>query len=519
MKKSKILWIDDEIEILRPHIYFLTGKGYEVETCTNGNDATDLVRKNLYDLVLLDEHMPGLSGIETLRQIKRIRPGLPVVMVTKSEEEALMEEAIGSEIADYLIKPVKPNQVLLALKKNLDQKRLVTEITTTGYRQEFTEISGMINRAVSIDDWYNIYRKLTYWELELDKSNDPGMHEILNDQVAGAESAFCRFVAKNYLSWLTPGTEDAPLMSHRLMKKIILPAAAGGTPLFMILIDNLRYDQWKIAEPEISGLMRVTGELLYTSILPTTTQFARNAVFSGLMPLVISKTMPGKWIPDYIDEEGKNIYEEDFIRRMISLSAPGLKWSYHKINNSQEGRKVNERFGQLVKNNLNILVYNFVDILSHARTESGVIRDLATDERAFRNITRSWFIHSPIYELIRMISQNGARVVLTTDHGSIKVKNPVRVVGDRESSPSLRYKTGRNLAYESSSVFEVANPQKAFLPSTNISSRFIFALNRDYLVYQNKFNQYAAYYRDTFQHGGVSMQEMILPVVFLEPLS
>lgn len=519
MRKPKILWIDDEIEILRPHIYFLTGKGYDVETCSNGSDATDLVRKNIYDLVLLDEHMPGLSGIETLKQIKRISPGLPVVMVTKSEEEALMDTAIGSEIADYLIKPVKPNQVLLSLKKNLDQKRLVTEITTTGYRQEFMEISGMIDRAVSIGDWYDIYRKLTYWELELDKSDDPGMNEILLNQQAGAESAFSRFVTKNYLKWLNPETGEAPLMSHRLMQNVILPAAQKGTPLFMILIDNMRYDQWKMIQPEIPSLMRITGEILYTSILPTTTQFARNAVFSGLMPLTISQKMPEKWIPDYIDEEGKNIYEEDFAGKLISRTAPDLKWSYHKINNSREGIKINEKIDQLLRNDLNILVYNFVDILSHARTESGVIRDLATDERAFRNLTRSWFVHSPVQELIRMIAQNNARAVITTDHGSIKVKNPVKVVGDRESSPSLRYKTGRNLAYESSAVFEITNPAKAFLPSTNISSRFIFALNRDYLVYQNKFNQYATYYRDTFQHGGISMQEMILPVAFLEPVT
>jgi len=519
MKKLRILWTDDEIENLRPYIYFLSERGYEVETCFNGNDAVELIRRNPYDLLLLDEHMPGLSGIETLRLIKEIRPEMPVVMVTKSEEETLMDSAIGSEIADYLIKPVKPNQVLLVLKKNLEHKRLVTEKTTTDYSQEFVKISGMINSASSVSDWTDIYRKIVYWEIELDKLGDIGLYDILQNQEYDANNSFCRFVTKNYLSWLTPGNADKPLMSHQIMQKSIFPVISGSEPLFFILIDNMRFDQWKTLQSELSGIYRITNESVYFSILPTSTQFSRNAIFSGLMPLSIEKSMPEMWTPDFVEDEGKNEFEDEFLRRQIARYTPDIKWTYNKVNNGQEGKKLNERLESLLKNNLNVIVYNFVDILSHARTEMNLIRDLAADERAFRSLTRSWFIHSSLFELLKTIASLRVKVIITTDHGSIKVTNPIKVVGDRESSPSLRYKTGRSLDYDPAKVFEVRNPEKAFLPVTNLSSKYIFALNKDYLVYHNNFNYYASYYKDTFQHGGISMQEMILPLAFLEPVS
>ncbi|MGQ9620282.1 MAG: T9SS response regulator signal transducer PorX [Bacteroidales bacterium] len=518
MKKQKILWIDDEIEVLKPHIYFLTEKGYEVETCSNGNDAVELVKNNLYDLILLDEHMAGLSGIETLRLVKEIKPEIPVVMITKSEEENIMEAAIGSEIADYLIKPVKPNQILLALKKNLEQKKLVTEKTIIDYQHEFGKISSMISSASTFNDWIETYRKIVHWELELDKLSESGMSEILQNQEKDANISFCRFVSRNYLLWLDPHNENKPLLSHYLMQKKIFPALSSSEPLFFILIDNMRYDQWKTIQADLVPYFRMTDETMYYSILPTSTQFSRNAIFSGLLPLSIHKTMPEMWVPDNIDDEGKNEFEEEFLKRHISRAGLSIRWSYNKINNSQEGKKINEKLEILLKNNLNILVYNFVDILSHARTEIGLIKDLAADERAFRSLTSSWFLHSSLFELLKILAKKKAKIVFTTDHGTIRVNNPLKVVGDRETSPNLRYKTGRSLNYDPSEVFEIKNPEKAFLPRTNISSKYIFAMNRDYLVYQNNFNQFAGYYRDTFQHGGISMQEMILPVAFLEPV-
>jgi CheY-like chemotaxis protein len=518
MRKLRILWTDDEIEVLKPHLFFLREKGYEIDTCSNGNDTIDLVRQNPYDLILLDEHMPGLSGIETLRLIKEARPEIPVVMITKSEEEEIMEAAIGSEIADYLIKPVKPNQILLVLKKNLEQKRLVTEKTTIDYRQEFRKISSMIDTARTPSDWTDIYRKIVYWETELEKSDDSGMTEILQMQEGDANSAFSKFVINNYFSWMESEKSDKPLFSPNLLSQKVFPHLVKNKPVFFILIDNMRFDQWRTISSELTDLYRILEDDLYFSILPTATQFSRNSIFAGLMPLSISQTMPEFWIPDD-EEEGKNNFEEEFLKRQIVRKGLNIKWSYNKINNNQDSKRVNERIKSLLENDLNILVYNFVDILSHARTDIGVIRDLANDERAYRSLTRSWFIHSSLFELLKTLSAHKVKVIFSTDHGTIRVQNPIKITGDRKTSANLRYKMGRSLDYNPSKVFEIKNPEKAWLPKNNISSRYIFATNKDFLVYQNNYNHYAGYYKDTFQHGGISMQEMLLPVACLEPLS
>jgi len=518
MRKIRILWTDDEIEALKPHIFFLEDKGYEINTCSNGNDTIDLVRQNAYDLIFLDENMPGLSGIETLRQIREIRPDIPVVMITKSEEEEIMEEAIGSEIAYYLIKPVKPKQILLAIKKILDQKRLVTEKTTTDYRQEFNRIGNMITSASTYSEWTELYRKIVFWETELEKSADQGMSEILRLQENEANNSFSKFVMKNYLSWLEPGNKKGPLLSPSLCANKIFPRITPGQPLFFILIDNMRFDQWKIISSELAGLYRILEEDIYYSILPTSTQFSRNSIFAGLMPLQIADMMPQYWINED-EEEGKNEFEEELFRKQLSRKGLNYKWSYHKIITGHEGKKVNEKIDRMMENDLNILVFNFVDILSHARTEIGLIRDLANDERAYRSLIRSWFIHSSLYELLNLLSSYPVKVIFSTDHGTIRVQNPVKIIGDKKTSSNLRYKMGRNLNYDPSDVFELREPGRAFLPKANITSRYIFALNKDFLVYQNNFNYYAGYYRDTFQHGGISMQEMLLPVAFLEPVS
>lgn len=518
MRKIKILWTDDEVEALKPHIFFLEEKGYDIDTCSNGNDTIDLVRQNSYDLIFLDENMPGLSGIETLRLIKEVRPGIPVVMITKSEEEDLMEAAIGSDISYYLIKPVKPKQVLLAIKKILDQKRLVTEKTTTDYRQEFNRIGSMISSASTYSDWSELYRKIVFWESELEKSTDPGMSEILQMQENEANNSFCRFVTKNYLSWLDPKKKDGPLLSPSLFTEKIFPQVKQGHSLFFILIDNLRFDQWKLISSELSGIYRILEEDIYYSILPTATQYSRNSIFAGLMPLQITKMMPRYWV-DENEDESKNEFEEELFKSQLIRKGLKYKWSYHKISNSQEGKKVNDKISQLLENDINILVFNFVDILSHARTDIGLIRDLAGNESAYRSLVRSWFIHSSLFELLNMLINYPVKVIFSTDHGTIKVHNPVKIIGDKKTSANLRYKMGRNLNYDPDDVFELREPTDAFLPKSNISSRYIFARNKDFLVYQNNFNHYAGYYRDTYQHGGISMQEMLLPLALLEPVN
>ena len=516
MRKIKILWTDDEVEALKPHILFLEEKGYEIDTCSNGTDTIDMVRQNRYDLIFLDENMPGISGIETLTRIKELGADIPVVMITKSDEEELMETAIGAEIADYLIKPVKPKQVLLVIKKILDQRRLITEKTTTDYRQEFNRITQMISSASTFTDWTELYKKLVFWEAELEKSSDQAMTEILKTQENEANNSFSKFMINNYVSWMNPGNLNKPVLSPAFFSKKIFPHVNEHKPLFFILIDNMRYDQWKTISAELSGLYRTIEEDMYFSILPTATQFSRNSIFAGLMPSVIAETMPQFWINDD-EEEGKNHFEEELFKQQLARKGFKYKWSYNKISNSQEGKKVNEKVRSMLENDINILVFNFVDMLSHARTEIGVIRDLANDEPAYRSLTRSWFMHSSLFELLKTLASHPVKVVFSTDHGTIRVQNPIKIIGDRKTSANLRYKMGRNLDYDPRKVFELINPEKAMLPKTNISSRYIFALNKDYLIYQNNYNYYASYYKDTFQHGGISMQEIMLPIACIEP--
>ncbi len=517
MRKTRILWVDDEIEVLRPHILFLDEKGYETDTCTNGTDALKKVNEEYYDIIFLDEHMPGISGIETLRRIKEVKPQIPVVMITKSEEEDIMEAAIGSQIADYLIKPVKPNQMLLCLKKNLEHQTIISRHTTTTFQTEFSSIGNMIASANSFNEWCEVYRKLVYWQSELLRSKNEGMGEVLKMQEADANRAFFRFIEKNYLEWLKPEAKEKPLMSPLLMARKVIPRIEKGKSLFFIVIDNMRLDQWLDMSAEISSLFRISSEELYASILPTATQYSRNAIFAGLMPSAINDSTPEYWIKDY-QEEGKNSFEDKLLARQLQRAGITCRWSYTKISTDSEGRALNDKLSQLLPNELNVLVYNFMDSLSHARTDVNLIREMTDNEASWLSLTHSWFVHSPLLELLTILSGKKIPVIITTDHGAIKVQKPVKVIGDRQTSMNLRYKTGRNLDYNPREVFEIKNPSSAGLPMTNISSRYIFARENDFLVYPNNFNQVTSYYRDTLQHGGISLQEMIVPVVILEPL-
>ena len=515
MRKIRILWTDDEIEILKPHIIFLTEKGYEVETCSNGNDTIDLVSANNYDIIFLDENMPGMSGIDTLKQIKQIRPTVPVVMITKSEEENIMDDAIGSHIADFLIKPVKPNQILLCLKKNTDSRRIVTEKTTSGYQSEFSKIRQLINEADTPGKWTDIYKKLVYWDIQLDKTTDANLRDIYLMQEQEANNAFSRFVSSNYLSWIG-NNGDKPLMSHSLMRDKVFPHLDKTNKLFFIIIDNLRYDHWKTISEELTSMYSIIDDSIYFSILPTATQYSRNSLFSGLLPSEIQRYYPELWVYDD-EDEGKNQHEGELLGKQLSRLSLDIRWKYNKVNSNAAGKKINETLSDLFVYDLNTLVYNMVDLISHARTEIDIIRDLAGDEPAYRSLTHSWFVHSPLFELLKYLSSEKVRIIISTDHGTVKVNNPLKVTGDRNTSANLRYKLGRNLDYRSSEVFEITEPHRAGLPKSNISSRYIFARNYDYLVYPNNYNHFVKYYRNTFQHGGISMNEMLIPVAVLEP--
>ncbi|HBR54540.1 MAG TPA: PglZ domain-containing protein [Flavobacteriaceae bacterium] len=514
MNDIKVLWVDDEIDLLKPHIIFLEKKNYKVTTAKSGTEALEEIENEAFDIVFLDENMPGLTGLETLAELKEKQASLPVVMITKSEEEYIMEEAIGSKIADYLIKPVNPNQILLSLKKNLDHSRLVSEKTTSNYQQEFRKIAMDMSMINSYEGWAELYQKLVYWELELESIEDSGMFEILESQKVEANTQFCKFIDKNYPSWFDHKA-DAPTMSHTLFKDKILPELEN-TPTLLIVVDNLRYDQWKAFEPFLNNSYKKKKEELFYSILPTATQYARNAIFSGLMPSDMEKLHPDYWLND-TDEGGKNLYEKQFLEAQLKRLGKSLSWSYHKISSLKQGKRLSENFKSHKDEDLIAVVYNFVDMLSHSKTEMEVIKELASTDKSYRSLTQSWFKNSPLMEIINQASDLGFKLIITTDHGTINVKNPSKVIGDKNTSLNLRYKTGKSLTYEDKDVLAAKDPKTIHLPAINMSSSFIFAKGDLFFAYPNNYNHYVSYYRNTYQHGGVSLEEMVIPFAVLDP--
>ena len=517
MSNGYLLWVDDEIELLRAHIIFLQNKGYEVVTVSNGTDAIEECKQHKFDLVLLDEMMPGISGLETLQQIKELSPATPIVMVTKSEEENIMEQAIGSKIADYLIKPVNPSQILLTLKKNIHRKEIVTEVTQTGYQQNFMNISSKIDSCRTVDDWMEVYRILVHWELEL-SSTESNMTEMLMMQKSEANNGFAKFIRNNYMDWVDPKTAQSPsrpLMSNNIFSRKLFPLIDKGEKVFLIVVDNFRYDQWKMLAREIGDMFDI-DESLYMSILPTVTQYARNAIFSGLMPTQIAEMFPELWV-DEDEEEGKNLNEAPLIQTQLErYRRNGTKFSYHKVNDSTGADKLLQQFNQLAENDLNVVVINFIDMLSHARTESKMVRELANNESAYRSITLSWFRHTVLSDLFRRLADSDYTVVLTTDHGSIRASRPVKIVGDHNTNTNLRYKLGKNLNCNAKDVFVIKEPHRAQLPSPNLSTSYVFATGDTFFAYPNNYNYYVSYYKDTFQHGGISMEEMLIPLVTMK---
>ena len=514
MKTVNILWADDEIDLLKPHILFLEEKGCRVHPAVSGQDAVAACREESFDLVFLDENMPGLGGLETLLEIKKIQPSLPVVMITKSEEEDLMEQAIGQQIADYLIKPVHPKQVLMAVKKLVHAQDIITEKTTLDYQSQFMQLSNRIDSAQTPADWQALYKELLHWELQLSDAN-PGMTGMLLSQKTEADACFAKFIKKEYARWMGDNA-DRPLLSPDLFKTKVFPLLDRGEKVFFVLIDNLRLDQWAVLQRELAKDFTFVEDDTFYSILPTTTQYSRNAVFAGLMPLQIRQMFPELWV-DEEEDEGKNQNEEALIATQLKRFRKNYKFSYNKIADNLTGEKYNERLKSLEANDLNVVVFNFVDMLSHARTEVKLFRDLAPDEAAYRSLVHSWFKHGCIADFFRQLGGMDVTIVLATDHGSVRVKNPVKVSGDKHTNSNLRYKLGKNLGYDAKDFYVVDRPQEIGLPCPNLSTCYLFARNDDFVAYPNNYNYYVSYYRDTFQHGGVSMEEMIIPVATFKP--
>lgn len=513
MALGKILWVDDEIESLQSQILFLRNKGYEVSALTNGFDAIDFLKENLVDVVLMDESMPGITGLETLAKIKEVNTQTPVVLITKNETENLMDDAIGSQITDYLIKPVNPNQVLLSLKKIIDNRRLVAEKTTIAYQQQFRNLFMALNSNPDHNEWMEIYKKLVYWELEMEKSDSPEMTDVLHAQKSEANTEFFKFISRNYAKWVDPKSSSAPIMSHNLMRFKVLPHVEKGVPTFFVLLDNLRFDQWKAIQPIFTESFRIMEEETFYSILPTATQYSRNAMFAGMMPVEIDKQFHAQWKND--DEEGgKNLHEEEFLRAQLKrLKREDIRFSYTKVLNYQAGQDLVNNIHNLTGNDLNVIVYNFVDMMSHARTEMEVLKELAGDEASYRSVTRSWFEHSPLHQALKKVADKKINLILATDHGSVRVKSPAKVIGDKQTTTNLRYKHGRNLNYEARDVLSFRDPKEAGLPVPTVNSSYIFAKEDVFLCYPNNYNYYVNYYRNTFQHGGISLEEMIIPVI------
>ena len=527
MSNGLLLWVDDEIELLKAHILFLEKKGYEVVTVSNGNDAIDQCRQKTFDLILLDEMMPGLSGLATLQHVKEIQPATPVVMVTKSEEEDIMNQAIGSKIADYLIKPVNPSQILLTLKKNIHQREIMTEVTQSGYQQNFQDISMQIDNCKDCQDWMDIYKRLVHWELEL-SSTDSSMTDMLRMQKEEANNGFARFIKKNYLDWLKPaarGPQDAtssrefPLLSPAVFKTKIFPLLDNKEKVFLIVIDNFRYDQWRVLAQEIGDMFDI-DEQLYMSILPTATQYARNSIFSGLMPNKIAEMFPDLWV-DEDEEEGKNLNEAPLIQTQLDRYRRKNTFSYHKINDSVGGDRFMAKKSAVTSRMQQHPSWQSIserEIGENSRllyvgvTRAREILILAPKEKD-NGITLSWFRHSVLADLFKQLAQDDYTVIITTDHGSIRADKPVKIIGDRNTNTNLRYKLGRNLSYNPKEVFVIKDPRSAFLPAPNLSTSYVFATGCSFFAYPNNYNYYVSYYKDTFQHGGISMEEMLIPLI------
>lgn len=521
MSSKKLLWVDDEIELLRSHIIFLTEKGYDIDTATNGEDAINMVKEKNYDLLFLDEMMAGMGGLETLSRIKEFKPNIPVVMITKSEEETLMNEAIGGKIRDYLTKPVNPSQVLLVCKKILEGKKISGEYAAKDYLQDFNEISRTLMNNLDYSDWVSIYLKLVNWSIELDRHPEMGLKQTLTDQFREANKEFSKFIEGNYKQWIANQDDPyTPTLTTQIVEKYIIDLLKNeNSTVFFFVLDCLRLDQWLVMEEHLRDYFNIEKDYYY-SILPTATPYARNALFAGLFPVEIEKYYPKLWQADDDDEKSMNKYEKELLQLLIDRKKIKLRseLKYLKIIDPEVGRNFEQNIHSYKSSHLTAVVVNFLDMIAHGRSDSELLKEIAPDEAAYRSLTNSWFTHSSLLSTLRTLSKmNNVKIILTTDHGSIRSLRGAKVLGDREASTNLRFKFGRNLKVDDKHAIFIKNPMDYLLPKKGMTINYIIAKEDYYFVYPTDYHKFLSYYKDTFQHGGISMEEMILPIVTLEP--
>jgi CheY-like chemotaxis protein len=511
---KRILWVDDEIELLKSHVTFLQGKGYKVDTATNGADALSLVKGNKFDVLLLDESMPGRGGLETLVEIKEADPALPVVMITKNEEERLMDNAIGLKIDDYLLKPVSPLQIYSACKRILDAPRIQEERVSPDYIREFNELNSLMQEG-TWDAWLRVHKRLCAWDHEFDQFRRTGLESTHDDQRLKASHAFSDFVEKNYRNWVA--SDKRPPMSVDIFPRHIAPHLQAGEKVFFILIDCVRLDQWMVIEEFLTEQFDVQWDF-YCSILPTATPYSRNAIFSGLFPDEISRRYPDKWLERSTEESSKNKYESFFLsEQMRKFRLDETKLRYSKIFTAAEASDVKKKVSGLMNSPFVALVFNFVDILTHGRNQSEILQQLLPNEGAFRSLMRSWFSHSVLRDILTDLARAKVKVVLTTDHGSILGRKAALVYGRRDTSTNLRYKFGDNLKVDERQAIITRHPEEYRLPSESRTKNYVFAREYFYFVYPTNFRDYEKAYEGSFQHGGVSLEEMVLPCLTLTP--
>jgi len=514
MKRS-ILWVDDEIELLKAHIIYLEKKGYNLKPVTNGADALSLIKEHTYDAVLLDEMMPGMDGLNVLAEIKNIDPGLPVIMITKSHEEHIMDDALGSRISDYLIKPVNPTQIYSTLKRLLDSRHLRSERVSREYALQTTQNRMALTTGLDHQDWAHMHANLSAWDLEIESFNDRGLAQVNADQKKEFRREFSKFIEKNYCSLIRG---EGPVMSHNVLDRFVAPRLKNGEKVYLVIIDCFRLDHWLAIEPKLESMFSVDRSYYY-SLLPTATPFSRNALFAGLLPSDIAKIYPDLWKNTGHDEFSMNIHEPNLLEMYLARNGIRLSMKpvYEKVLTSEDSQNLIRRLGSLKPHQFISIVYNFIDLLSHQRSESDILMEIAPDEAAFRSLTQAWFDHSALVDIFNFIIDEGATLILTTDHGSIMGERSSIVRGDRTTSTNVRYKYGKNLKCNPDEVLRVDNIQEYGLPSLGIGTNYLFAKEDYCLIYHNNFRQFEKLYQNTFQHGGISMEEMILPIGVLKP--